>query len=215
MKKYTKILAAIAAAAAIISCTACGNKTESSSTADSSSVSEAADNSSAADESVADDSAADESVADDSAADESVADDGQAAATQEQAAGTVEQAAPSAEADANAEGSDIVSKMMGSWVLAGINGMDLNTYGEAVGLTAEDLMVVVTIDENGYTSKSSTGEATYAYTATENGIAVPMTDEFTLNVLYIEEADSIVYVIAGADADGNEVQIQYTFMRNE
>lgn len=205
MKKYTKILAAIAAAAAIISCTACGNKTESSSTADSSSVSEAADNS----------SAADESVADDSAADESVADDGQAAATQEQAAGTVEQAAPSAEADANAEGSDIVSKMMGSWVLAGINGMDLNTYGEAVGLTAEDLMVVVTIDENGYTSKSSTGEATYAYTATENGIAVPMTDEFTLNVLYIEEADSIVYVIAGADADGNEVQIQYTFMRNE
>ncbi len=205
MKKYTKILAAIAAAAAIISCTACGNKTESSSTADSSSVSEAADNS----------SAADESVADDSAADESVADDEQAAATQEQAAGTVEQAAPSAEADANAEGSDIVSKMMGSWVLAGINGMDLNTYGEAVGLTAEDLMVVVTIDENGYTSKSSTGEATYAYTATENGIAVPMTDEFTLNVLYIEEADSIVYVIAGADADGNEVQIQYTFMRNE
>ncbi len=205
MKKYTKILAAIAAAAAIISCTACGNKTESSSTADSSSVSEAADNS----------SAADESVADDSAADESVADDEQAAATQEQAAGTVEQAAPSAEADANAEGSDIVSKMMGSWVLAGINGMDLNTYGETVGLTAEDLMVVVTIDENGYTSKSSTGEATYAYTATENGIAVPMTDEFTLNVLYIEEADSIVYVIAGADADGNEVQIQYTFMRNE
>lgn len=205
MKKYTKILAAIAAAAAIISCTACGNKTESSSTADSSSVSEAADNS----------SAADESVADDSAADESVADDEQAAATQEQAAGTVEQAAPSAEADANAEGSDIVSKMMGSWVLAGINGMDLNTYGETVGLTAEDLMVVVTIDENGYTSESSTGEATYAYTATENGIAVPMTDEFTLNVLYIEEADSIVYVIAGADADGNEVQIQYTFMRNE
>jgi len=208
MKKYTKILAAIAAAAAIISCTACGNKTESSSTADSSSVSEAADNSSAADE-----SAADESVADDSAADESVADDEQAA-TQEQAAGTQEQA-PSAEADTNAEGSDIVSKMMGSWVLAGINGMDLNTYGEATGLTAEDLMVVVTIDENGYTSESSTGEATYAYTATETGIAVPMTDEFTLNVLYIEEADSIVYVIAGADADGNEVQIQYTFMRNE
>lgn len=190
MKKYAKILAAIAAAAAIVSCTACGNKNNESSNSsnNSSSVSEAADS----------------SVAEDSAADD------------EQAAATQEQAAPSGEADANAEvGESAASKLMGSWVLAGINGMDLNTYGQETGLTPEDLMVVVTIDENGYTSESSTGASTYAYTPTETGISVAMTEEFTLNVIYIEEADSMVYIIAGADADGNEVQLQYTFMRNE
>lgn len=201
MKKYAKILAAIAAAAAIISCTACGNKNNESgsSSNNSSSVSEAAD-----------DSAADDSVAEDGAAD-----DEQAATTQEQAAGTQEQAAPSGEVDANAEGGETAaSKLMGSWVLAGLNGMDLNTYGQETGLTPEELMVVVTIDENGYTSESSTGAATYAYTPTETGISVAMTEEFTLDVIYIEEADSMVYIIAGADAEGNAVQLQYTFMRN-
>lgn len=158
MTKFTKFLAAVVAASAVLSLAGCGNKENSES---------ASGNSSVADSSAAADSSA------------------------------------SSEFD--------ITKMYGIWALAGINDgtntMTVTEYADSLGADAESCMMFVTIDENSYTSSSSAGDTTCAYTATDSGLTFNA-DGVDFTVYYDEGTDSIAYGVAL-----NDVTYKYIFMR--
>ena len=189
MTKFTKITAAIVAAAAVLSFAGCSNNTssasESSSTVSAASTAEAAKTAEAAATAEAD------------------------SASTAQAA-TAEVAAP---ATAEASAFD-VSVMYGEWILAGINNgtetMSVADYAASIGASAEDCMAAVKIDENGYTSATSAAESTLAYTASENGVDVDLGEGNILNVIYDADSDALFY--GYADAEGNTYK--FIFMRN-
>lgn len=193
MNKFTKILAAVVAASAVLSFAGCGNKNESS----------ASDSSS---------SSASESVA---ATAESAASSAEAAVTAEADAATVQADAATAEADASATvqapvtaeaetGADVmdVTKMFGTWSLAGIDDgtgiKDVATYAADNATDVESIMIFVNIDENGYTSAAAGTESTYTYTATDYGMLVAV-ESVDLGVVYDEESDSIAYGVSVGD----------------
>ncbi len=193
MNKFTKIIAAVVAVSAVLSFAGCGNKNESS----------ASDSSS---------SSASESVA---ATAESAASSAEAAVTAEADAATVQADAATAEADASATvqapvtaeaetGADVmdVTKMFGTWSLAGIDDgtgiKDVATYAADNATDVESIMIFVNIDENGYTSAAAGTESTYTYTATDYGMLVAV-ESVDLGVVYDEESDSIAYGVSVGD----------------
>lgn len=181
--KITKILAAIAAAAAVLSFAGCSNNNTSSSSA--------ADSSSAA-----------ESTASTAEAASATAETDSKASTAEVVA-----AAPTAEASAFD-----VTAMYGNWILAGINNgtetLSVADYADSIGAAAEDCLVVIAIDENGYTTATSGAESTFAYTVSDNGIAVDLGEGAILNVVYDADTNGLYY--AASDADGNV--LKFVFM---
>lgn len=184
MTKFTKITAAIVAAAAVLSFAGCSNNTssasESSSAVSDASTAEAAKTAEAA---------------------------STAAATAE-AAQTAEVAAP---ATAEASAFD-ASAMYGDWVLAAINDgtntMSVADFAAANNVSAEDTLIYVNIDENSYNSLAMGVEGNYSYTVTENGITVDL-DGMELPVTYDAESDILAYGVAVGD-----VTYKYVFMRN-
>ena len=184
MTKFTKITAAIVAAAAVLSFAGCSNNTssasESSSAVSDASTAEAAKTAEAA---------------------------STAAATAE-AAQTAEAAAP---ATAEASAFD-ASAMYGDWVLAAINDgtntMSVADFAAANNVSAEDTLIYVNIDENSYNSLAMGVEGNYSYTVTENGITVDL-DGMELPVTYDAESDILAYGVAVGD-----VTYKYVFMRN-
>ena len=189
MTKFTKITAAIVAAAAVLSFAGCSNNTSSASES-SSAVSDASDASTASAASTAEAAAT-----------------AQAAATAE-AAQTAEVAAP---ATAEASAFD-ASAMYGDWVLAAINDgtntMSVADFAAANNVSAEDTLIYVNIDENSYNSLAMGVEGNYSYTVTENGITVDL-DGMELPVTYDAESDILAYGVAVGD-----VTYKYVFMRN-
>ncbi len=181
--KITKILAAIAAAAAVLSFAGCSNNNTSSSSA--------ADSSSAA-----------ESTASTAEAASNTAETDSKASTAEVVA-----AAPTAEASAFD-----VTAMYGNWILAGINNgtetLSVADYADSIGAAAEDCLVAIAIDENGYTTATSGAEATFAYTVSDNGIAVDLGEGAILNVVYDADTNGLYY--AASDAEGNV--LKFVFM---
>lgn len=181
--KITKILAAIAAAAAVLSFAGCSNNNTSSSSA--------ADSSSAA-----------ESTASTAEAASTTAETDSKASTAEVVA-----AAPTAEAPAFD-----VTAMYGNWILAGINNgtetLSVADYADSIGAAAEDCLVVIAIDENGYTTATSGAESTFAYTVSDNGIAVDLGEGAILNVVYDADTNGLYYM--ASDADGNV--LKFVFM---
>ena len=191
MTKFTKITAAIVAAAAVLSFAGCSNNTSSASES-SSAVSDASTASTA--------EAAKTAEAASTAA-------STAAATAE-AAQTAEVAAP---ATAEASAFD-ASAMYGDWVLAAINDgtntMSVADFAAANNVSAEDTLIYVNIDENSYNSLAMGVEGNYSYTVTENGITVDL-DGMELPVTYDAESDILAYGVAVGD-----VTYKYVFMRN-
>lgn len=172
MTKFTKITAAIVAAAAVLSFAGCSNNTSSASES-SSAVSDASTASTAEAAKTAEAAST-------------------AAATAE-AAQTAEVAAP-----ATAE----ASAMYGDWVLAAINDgtntMSVADFAAANNVSAEDTLIYVNIDENSYNSLAMGVEGNYSYTVTENGITVDL-DGMELPVTYDAESDILAYGVAVGD----------------
>lgn len=193
MTKFTKITAAIVAAAAVLSFAGCSNNTSSASES-SSAVSDASDASTASTASTAEAAKTAEAAS-------------TAAATAE-AAQTAEVAAP---ATAEASAFD-ASAMYGDWVLAAINDgtntMSVADFAAANNVSAEDTLIYVNIDENSYNSLAMGVEGNYSYTVTENGITVDL-DGMELPVTYDAESDILAYGVAVGD-----VTYKYVFMRN-
>lgn len=187
MTKFTKITAAIVAAAAVLSFAGCSNNTSSASES-SSAVSDASTASTAEAAKTAEAAST-------------------AAATAE-AAQTAEAAAP---ATAEASAFD-ASAMYGDWVLAAINDgtntMSVADFAAANNVSAEDTLIYVNIDENSYNSMAMGVEGNYSYTVTENGITVDL-DGMELPVTYDAESDILAYGVAVGD-----VTYKYVFMRN-
>lgn len=187
MTKFTKITAAIVAAAAVLSFAGCSNNTSSASES-SSAVSDASTASTAEAAKTAEAAST-------------------AAATAE-AAQTAEAAAP---ATAEASAFD-ASAMYGNWVLAAINDgtntMSVADFAAANNVSAEDTLIYVNIDENSYNSLAMGVEGNYSYTVTENGITVDL-DGMELPVTYDAESDILAYGVAVGD-----VTYKYVFMRN-
>ncbi len=187
MTKFTKITAAIVAAAAVLSFAGCSNNTSS-----------ASESSSAA---------SDASTASTAEAAKTAEAASTAAATAE-AAQTAEAAAP---ATAEASAFD-ASAMYGDWVLAAINDgtntMSVADFAAANNVSAEDTLIYVNIDENSYNSLAMGVEGNYSYTVTENGITVDL-DGMELPVTYDAESDILAYGVAVGD-----VTYKYVFMRN-
>ena len=187
MTKFTKITAAIVAAAAVLSFAGCSNNTSSASES-SSAVSDA-------------------STASTAEASKTAEAASTAAATAE-AAQTAEAAAP---ATAEASAFD-ASAMYGDWVLAAINDgtntMSVADFAAANNVSAEDTLIYVNIDENSYNSLAMGVEGNYSYTVTENGITVVL-DGMELPVTYDAESDILAYGVAVGD-----VTYKYVFMRN-
>ena len=193
MTKFTKITAAIVAAAAVLSFAGCSNNTSSASES-SSAVSDASPASDASTASTAEAAKTAEAAS-------------TAAATAE-AAQTAEAAAP---ATAEASAFD-ASAMYGDWVLAAINDgtntMSVADFAAANNVSAEDTLIYVNIDENSYNSMAMGVEGNYSYTVTENGITVDL-DGMELPVTYDAESDILAYGVAVGD-----VTYKYVFMRN-
>lgn len=187
MTKFTKITAAIVAAAAVLSFAGCSNNTSS-----------ASESSSAA---------SDASTASTAEAAKTAEATSTAAATAE-AAQTAEVAAP---ATAEASAFDVTA-MYGDWVLAAINDgtntMSVADFAAANNVSAEDTLIYVNIDENSYNSLAMGVEGNYSYTVTENGITVDL-DSMELPVSYDAESDILAYGVAVGD-----VTYKYVFMRN-
>ena len=187
MTKFTKITAAIVAAAAVLSFAGCSNNTSS-----------ASESSSAA---------SDASTASTAEAAKTAEATSTAAATAE-AAQTAEVAAP---ATAEASAFDVTA-MYGDWVLAAINDgtntMSVADFAAANNVSAEDTLIYVNIDENSYNSLAMGVEGNYSYTVTENGITVDL-DGMELPVSYDAESDIFAYGVAVGD-----VTYKYVFMRN-
>lgn len=173
MTKFTKITAAIVAAAAVLSFAGCSNNTSSASES-SSAVSDA-------------------STASTAEAAKTAEATSTAAATQ-----TAEVAAP---ATAEASAFD-ASAMYGDWVLAAINDgtntMSVADFAAANNVSAEDTLIHVNIDENSYNSLAMGVEGNYSYTVTENGITVDL-DGMELPVTYDAESDILAYGVAVGD----------------
>lgn len=188
MTKFTKILAAVVAASAVLSLAGCGNKDNSTGSSSSSS-----------------DSSAVASTAEASTA--SSAEVSAPATAEADASATAEVSAP---ATAEASAFDI-TRMYGTWALAAINDgtntMSVAEYAESAGVDAESLMIFVNIDENGYTSSSSLGEATYPYTVTDSGLIFSI-DGVDFTVYYDADSDTFAYGFAS-----NDVTYKYVFMR--
>lgn len=185
MTKFTKITAAIVAAAAVLSFAGCSNNTSSASESSSTvSTAEAANTAEAAKTAEA------------------------AAPATAEAAQTAEVAAP---ATAEAPAFD-VSAMYGNWVLGAINDgtntMSVADFAAANNVSAEDTLIYVNIDENAYNSLAMGVEGNYSYTVTENGITVDL-DGMELPVSYDAESDIFAYGVAVGD-----VTYKYVFMRN-
>lgn len=191
MTKFTKITAAIVAAAAVLSFAGCSNNTSS-----------ASESSSA----VSDASAA--STAEAAKTAEAASTTASTAAATAEAAQTAEAAAP---ATAEASAFD-ASAMYGDWVLAAINDgtntMSVADFAAANNVSAEDTLIYVNIDENSYNSLAMGVEGNYSYTVTENGITVDL-DGMELPVTYDAESDILAYGVAVGD-----VTYKYVFMRN-
>lgn len=198
MTKFTKITAAIVAAAAVLSFAGCSNNTSSASES-SSAVSDASTASAASTAEAAKTAEAASTTASTAAS--------TAAATAE-AAQTAEAAAP---ATAEASAFD-ASAMYGDWVLAAINDgtntMSVADFAAANNVSAEDTLIYVNIDENSYNSLAMGVEGNYSYTVTENGITVDL-DGMELPVTYDAESDILAYGVAVGD-----VTYKYVFMRN-
>ena len=190
MTKFTKILAAVVAASAVLSFAGCSNK----------------DNSSDSSSSSASDSSAAASTAEASTA--SSAEVSAPATAEADASTTAEVSAP---ATAEAAAFD-VSKLYGEWILAGVNDgtqtMNVADFAASLGVDAESCMVSVVIDETSYTYTTVAGSAVYTYTANENGITVDMGGVEVANI-YGEEADTIMYQTANDTAT-----YTYILMRN-
>ena len=190
MNKFTKIVAALAMAAAVLSCAACSNNGTSSES--SSAASDAAKTSEASTVSTADASTA-------STAEASTASTAEASTAEVQAPATAEASAFD------------VSVMYGTWALtaidAGNGAMSVADYAASIGADAESCMQFVTIDENGYTSSNANGESTFAYTATENGLTFEA-DGVVFTVTYDAELDSIMYGV-----NVNDVTYKYLLIR--
>lgn len=196
MTKFTKITAAIVAAAAVLSFAGCSNNTSSASES-SSAVSDASDASDASTASAASTAEA-----------AKTAEVASTAAATAEAAQTAEVAAP---ATAEASAFD-ASAMYGDWVLAAINDgtntMSVADFAAANNVSAEDTLIYVNIDENSYNSLAMGVEGNYSYTVTENGITVDL-DGMELPVTYDAESDILAYGVAVGD-----VTYKYVFMRN-
>ncbi len=194
MNKFTKILAAVVAASAVLSFAGCSNKNESSASDSSSS---------SASESVAStaESAASSAEADAATAQADAATAQADAATAEADAPATVQAPVTAEAESGADVMD-VTKMFGTWSLAGIDDgtgiKDVATYAADNATDVESIMIFVNIDENGYTSAAAGTESTYTYTATDYGMLVAV-ESVDLGVVYDEESDSIAYGVSVGD----------------
>ncbi len=187
MNKFTKIVAALAMAAAVLSCAACSNNGTSSES--SSAASDAAKTSEASTVSTAD-----------------------ASTVSTAEASTAEASTAEVQAPATAEASAFdVSVMYGTWALtaidAGNGAMSVADYAASIGADAESCMQFVTIDENGYTSSNANGESTFAYTATENGLTFEA-DGVVFTVTYDAELDSIMYGV-----NVNDVTYKYLLIR--
>lgn len=194
MTKFTKITAAIVAAAAVLSFAGCSNNTSSASES-SSAVSDASTASTA-------------STAEAAKTAEAASTTASTAAATAEAAQTAEAAAP---ATAEASAFD-ASAMYGDWVLAAINDgtntMSVADFAAANNVSAEDTLIYVNIDENSYNSLAMGVEGNYSYTVTENGITVDL-DGMELPVTYDAESDILAYGVAVGD-----VTYKYVFMRN-
>lgn len=194
MTKFTKITAAIVAAAAVLSFAGCSNNTSSASES-SSAVSDASTASAA-------------STAEAAKTAEAASTTTSTAAATAEAAQTAEAAAP---ATAEASAFD-ASAMYGDWVLAAINDgtntMSVADFAAANNVSAEDTLIYVNIDENSYNSLAMGVEGNYSYTVTENGITVDL-DGMELPVTYDAESDILAYGVAVGD-----VTYKYVFMRN-
>lgn len=194
MTKFTKITAAIVAAAAVLSFAGCSNNTSSASES-SSAVSDASTASAA-------------STAEAAKTAEAASTTASTAAATAEAAQTAEAAAP---ATAEASAFD-ASAMYGDWVLAAINDgtntMSVADFAAANNVSAEDTLIYVNIDENSYNSMAMGVEGNYSYTVTENGITVDL-DGMELPVTYDAESDILAYGVAVGD-----VTYKYVFMRN-
>ena len=190
MTKFTKITAAIVAAAAVLSFAGCSNNTSSASES-SSAVSDASTASAASTAEAA-----------------KTAEAASTAAATAEAAQTAEVAAP---ATAEASAFD-ASAMYGDWVLAAINDgtntMSVADFAAANNVSAEDTLIYVNIDENSYNSLAMGVGGNYSYTVTENGITVDL-DGMELPVTYDAESDILAYGVAVGD-----VTYKYVFMRN-
>lgn len=194
MTKFTKITAAIVAAAAVLSFAGCSNNTSSASES-SSAVSDASTASAA-------------STAEAAKTAEAASTTASTAAATAEAAQTAVAAAP---ATAEASAFD-ASAMYGDWVLAAINDgtntMSVADFAAANNVSAEDTLIYVNIDENSYNSLAMGVEGNYSYTVTENGITVDL-DGMELPVTYDAESDILAYGVAVGD-----VTYKYVFMRN-
>lgn len=194
MTKFTKITAAIVAAASVLSFAGCSNNTSSASES-SSAVSDASTASAA-------------STAEAAKTAEAASTTASTAAATAEAAQTAEAAAP---ATAEASAFD-ASAMYGDWVLAAINDgtntMSVADFAAANNVSAEDTLIYVNIDENSYNSLAMGVEGNYSYTVTENGITVDL-DGMELPVTYDAESDILAYGVAVGD-----VTYKYVFMRN-
>ena len=194
MTKFTKITAAIVAAAAVLSFAGCSNNTSSASES-SSAVSDASTASAA-------------STAEAAKTAEAASTTASTAAATAEAAQTAEAAAP---ATAEASAFD-ASAMYGDWVLAAINDgtntMSVADFAAANNVSAEDTLIYVNIDENSYNSLAMGVEGNYSYTVTENGITVDL-DGMELPVTYDAESDILAYGV-----DVGDVTYKYVFMRN-
>lgn len=194
MTKFTKITAAIVAAAAVLSFAGCSNNTSSASES-SSAVSDASTASAA-------------STAEAAKTAEAASTAASTAAATAEAAQTAEAASP---ATAEASAFD-ASAMYGNWVLAAINDgtntMSVADFAAANNVSAEDTLIYVNIDENSYNSLAMGVEGNYSYTVTENGITVDL-DGMELPVTYDAESDILAYGVAVGD-----VTYKYVFMRN-
>lgn len=120
-------------------------------------------------------------------------------------------AAESTASTAEASAFDVTA-MYGNWILAGINNgtetLSVADYADSIGAAAEDCLVVIAIDENGYTTATSGAESTFAYTVSDNGIAVDLGEGAILNVVYDADTNGLYY--AASDADGNV--LKFVFM---
>lgn len=187
MTKFTKITAAIVAAAAVLSFAGCSNNTSSASESSSTvSTAEAANTAEAAKTAEV------------------------AAPATAEAAKTAEVAAP-ATAQAEAPAFDVTA-MYGDWMLAGVNDgtntMNVADFAASLNADVESCMIYVTIDENTYTSTILDNSSSYPYTANESGITVDM-DGIELPIVYDVDGDFFAY---GVSQD--EVTYKYIFMRN-
>lgn len=171
MTKFTKITAAIVAAAAVLSFAGCSNNTSSASES-SSAVSDASTASTA-----------------------EAAKTAEAAST---AAATAEAAAP-ATAEASAfDASAMYGNWVLAAINDGTNTMSVADFAAANNVSAEDTLIYVNIDEHSYNSMAMGVEGNYSYTVTENGITVDL-DGMELPVTYDAESDILAYGVAVGD----------------